>query len=818
MSTRIHTGVCVVGAGPAGLTLGLELAKLGCEVVVLEQSGHFERSFRGEAISPDSVWILEQLGIFERVKEHTLPTRRMEVRDGGDIVLATDFTTIGFPCPYPTELPQPPLLTALAEDAARLPSFTLARRTTATDLLRDGTGRVIGVSCQGPDGPVEVRAALTVAADGRFSKIRELAAIPYQKLPLERDFIWFKIPLPSSWDPHTYRVSLLAGRHCVFMPTVPDQIRIGFNIPKGELKELRRRGIGALHERIDELAPELSEAVREHVTSWSGTSMLDIFTTVVPRWSVPGLVLTGDAAHTLTPILGQGVNHALLDAVTLAPLVAEAVSSPNPSLALDNATLTFQRRREPSVKISREIQLRQERAFAISTPLGIVLRKAAYRLVNRSDFLKRRIMTGVYYGLQSAIATGQESLQLTPTPPLAVSSAPLAYPFARPSALDPSPEYAELRSRCPVAQVTMPSGDPAFLVASYDGVRTALSDPRFSRKATTRPDAPRISAAPQQFKSLLNMDPPEHTRVRRLVSREFTSRRVAALRPRIQEHTDALLDAMEAAETPVDLVSALSFPLPISVICELLGIPFEDRKLFTGWSAAFLSTTALPATEILAAQVALRDYMASLVAGKRDEPGDDLLSALVAVHDGDDGRLSEEELIFLGISLLVAGHETTANQISNSVFALLTRHEYQDLRAELQNPETVEPAVEELLRMYPPGDEALLRITLEDVPLGGTLIPAGSAVLPSLSSANRDGAQYPDADKLDTDRGANPHLTFGHGAHYCLGSGLARAELQIALSSLLRRFPSLRLAAAATEISRPTGRLVHGVSSLHVTW
>ena len=827
MSTRIHTGVCVVGAGPAGLTAGLELAKLGCEVVVLEQSGHFERSFRGEAISPDSVWILERLGIFDRVKEHTLATRRMEVRDGGKIVLATDFTTIGFPCPYPTELPQPPLLTALSEDASRLPSFKLVRRTTATDLLRDEAGRIIGVACQGPDGPVEVHAALTVAADGRFSKTRELAGIPYQKLPLDRDFIWFKIPLPSSWDPHTYRVSLLAGRHCVFMPTVPDQIRIGFNIPKGELKELRRRGIGALHERIDELAPELSEAVREHVTSWSGTSMLDIFTTVVPRWSVPGLVLIGDSAHTLTPILGQGVNHALLDAVTLAPLVAEALASPDPKGSLDDATVTFQRRREPSVKVSREIQLRQERAFAISRPLGIAVRKTAYRLVNRSNLLKRRIMTGVYYGLQSAIATGQETLHLTPTPPPptppsapspAPSPTPLAYPFARPSVLDPSPEYAELRSRCPVAKVTMPSGDPAFLVAGYDGVRTALSDPRFSREATTRPDAPRISAAPQQFKSLLNMDPPEHTRVRRLVSREFTTRRVAALRPRIQEHTDALLDAMERAETPVDLVSALSFPLPISVICELLGIPFEDRKLFTGWSAAFLSTTALPAAEILAAQVALRDYMASLVAGKRDDSGDDLLSALVAVHDEDDGRLSEEELIFLGISLLVAGHETTANQISNSVFALLTRHEHQDLRAQLQHPETVEPAVEELLRMYPPGDEALLRITLENVPLGGTVIPAGSAVLPSLSSANRDGAQYPDPDKLDTDRGANPHLTFGHGAHYCLGSGLARAELQIALSSLLRRFPSLRLAAPATEISRPTGRLVHGVSTLHVTW
>jgi cytochrome P450 len=333
-----------------------------------------------------------------------------------------------------------------------------------------------------------------------------------------------------------------------------------------------------------------------------------------------------------------------------------------------------------------------------------------------------------------------------------------------------------------------------------------------------RPDAPRLSTAPQRFKSLLNLDPPEHTRVRKLVSREFTTRRVAALRPRIQEHTDALLDEMEESGPPVDLVSALSFPLPVAVICELLGVPYEDRKLFIGWSAAFLSTTALPAVEVLAAQAALREYMTALVAGKREQPGDDLLSALITVRDEGDGRLDEEELIFLGVALLVTGHETTANQISNSVFALLTRHAEDGTRQLIQDPESMERAIEELLRVYPPGDEAMLRITLDDVELGGTLIPAGSAVLPSIGSANRDGAQFPDADKMDTGRGANPHLTFGHGTHYCIGSGLARAELQIVLGSLLRRFPDLRLADPAQQISRPTGRLVHGVTSLALAW
>ena len=392
----------------------------------------------------------------------------------------------------------------------------------------------------------------------------------------------------------------------------------------------------------------------------------------------------------------------------------------------------------------------------------------------------------------------------------------LDYPFERLSALDPSETYAELRATCPVARVAMPSGDRAYLVCAHDDVRTVLSSPRFSRAATMEPGAPRLAAAPQRFKSLLNMDPPEHSRVRRLVAREFSARRIASLRPLIQKHTDALLDAMEAQDPPVDLVRTLSFPLPIAVICELLGVPFADRDRFTGWSEAFVSTTGLPALEVLAAQAALRDYMTGLVEAKRARPGEDLMSALVQVHDQGDGGLDGEELVFLGVSLLVAGHETTANQISNSVFALLTRHG--GARARFADPEGARRAVEELLRLYPPGDEALLRIAVADVELGdGTVVPAGSAVLPSVGSANRDGAQFAEPDAFDADRAAG-HLSFGHGIHFCVGAGLARAELEIALSTLLRRFPGLRLAEDAAAATRPAGRLVHGVSSLRVAW
>jgi cytochrome P450 len=417
---------------------------------------------------------------------------------------------------------------------------------------------------------------------------------------------------------------------------------------------------------------------------------------------------------------------------------------------------------------------------------------------------------------------------MTVTEPEDDTSETLAYPFQRPDALNPCPYYAALRADAPVARVRMPSGDPAHLVTRYDDVRAVLADPRFSRAATLAEGAPRLAAAPQRFPSLPNMDGEQHHRVRSLVARAFTTRRVQELRPRIQEITDELLDRLGAtpAGQPVDLVPAFSFPLPVRVICELLGVPLADQHRFTQWSAAFVATTGASAQEMLDAIAGLRGYLADLLAAKAEaardgDGGEDLLSALISVHEQDGERLSQEELIFLGVSLLVAGHETTVHQISNSTLALLTDPE--QLAAFRADPAGVPAAVEELLRLHLPGDETLLRIAVEDVRLGDTLIRAGEAVLPSIGSANRDAARYPEPDRLDVRRAARDgsvpsHLSFGHGIHHCLGAGLARAELQIALGSLFTRFPGLRLAVPFEEVPRVSGRLIHGVNSLIVAW
>ncbi|ONI85720.1 cytochrome [Saccharothrix sp. ALI-22-I] len=389
------------------------------------------------------------------------------------------------------------------------------------------------------------------------------------------------------------------------------------------------------------------------------------------------------------------------------------------------------------------------------------------------------------------------------------------YPFTELDNLELHPGYLELQRDEPVARVRLPYGGDAWLATRYEDVKTVLADPRFSRAAVMEPgaDVPRTLPTMPTETNILSMDPPDHTRLRRLVAKAFTARRTEQLRERAQEIVDGLLDEMERQGAPADLVEALAMPLPITIICEMLGVPFEDRDKFRSWSEAAVAITAFTHEEIIAANQSLRVYIAELTERKRAEPADDMLSVLVAAHDNED-RLSTEELVSFGVALLVAGHETTANQIGNFVYQLL-RHPDRlgELRADLS---LVPAAIEELLRITPLGGSAgFPRIATAEVELSGVTIKPGEAVFVNNVVANRDPSVFDNPNELDFHREHNPHIMFGHGAHHCIGAPLARMELQVAIGTLLKRFPLLRLDG---DVAFKKGRLIRGPQALSVRW
>lgn len=392
---------------------------------------------------------------------------------------------------------------------------------------------------------------------------------------------------------------------------------------------------------------------------------------------------------------------------------------------------------------------------------------------------------------------------------------PRSYPFSAADRLRLDPFYAQLRRQDPISRVRLPYGEDAWLATRYEDARTVFADPRFSRAAAVGRDEPRVRPSVQQS-GILTMDPPDHTRLRRLVAKAFTARRVERLRPRTQQIADELVDGMRTHGSPLDLVENFALPLPITVICELLGVPYADRADFRVWSDAFLSTTKLSPQQVSDHIERMRDYMAGLIAQRRERPTDDLIGALVEARDEQD-RLSETELVELAVGILVAGHETTATQIPNFVYVLLTHPDaLAALRADLDR---VPQAVEELMRHVPLGvNAAFPRYALEDVELGDVVVRAGEPVLVSIAAANRDGDVFDDPDELDPDRQANAHIGFGHGPHHCLGAQLARMELQVALTTLLRHLPGLRFAVHEHEVPWKTGMLVRGPLRLPLAW
>ncbi|MGW8690221.1 cytochrome P450 family protein [[Kitasatospora] papulosa] len=378
---------------------------------------------------------------------------------------------------------------------------------------------------------------------------------------------------------------------------------------------------------------------------------------------------------------------------------------------------------------------------------------------------------------------------------------------------DPYPTYAAMRSTCPVQPVPAGSGErTSYLVTGYAEAREALGDSRLSKDTASffAGKGSQRRLHPAVAHTMLASDPPQHTRLRKLVTKAFTTGAVTELRPFIAQVTEQLLDQWPIGEQ-FDFVAGLAVPLPVLVICELLGVPEGDRSDIQRWSAELFAAGRPDVVD--AASHSMADYMTSLIAAKRLSPGTSLLDRLISARDGDD-HLSEEELVSLAVLLLVAGHETTTNFLGNALLALL-QHPVQ-LHRLRKNPDDVPAVLDELLRFDSPVSTATFRFTTEAVTLGSTDIPAGVPVLVALGAANRDPEQFPSPDMLDLDRDAAAHLSFGHGIHRCVGAPLAKAEAEIALRTVLMRFPEIRLAVPPDRLEWRHTRLVRGLASLPV--
>ncbi len=386
--------------------------------------------------------------------------------------------------------------------------------------------------------------------------------------------------------------------------------------------------------------------------------------------------------------------------------------------------------------------------------------------------------------------------------------------------IDPLALFTRIRQEAPIARVLSPhQRSPIWIVTRYKDTVELLRDPRFTKDRYKLTEADRqryfrLGENSQIDKHMLNADPPAHTRLRSLVAQAFTSRRVEDLRPRITAIAQRLLDALPAHGS-VDLLNAFAFPLPVTVIAELLGVPAEAQERFRAWSLALLNPSGAQLEALQRTASEFRQYLQDIIARRRAEPRDDLISALLAAEEQGD-RLTPVELISMVLLLLIAGHETTVNLVANGVWALL--HHPEQLERLRSNPALLEPALEEMLRYCGPVRHATSRFALQDTEFRGQLIPAGEMIMACVLSANHDPEQFEAPERFELTRTPNRHIAFGSGSHFCLGAPLARLEALIALPLLLARLPRLRFAGDPAALRWRGGLLIHGLEQLPVAF
>lgn len=401
-----------------------------------------------------------------------------------------------------------------------------------------------------------------------------------------------------------------------------------------------------------------------------------------------------------------------------------------------------------------------------------------------------------------------------------ISEQVLDYPLRAPTAVEPPEEWAKLRKGCPVAHIRLPSGDNAVLVTRYDDVRQVLSDPRFTR-SLAQEGAARITAneggsAFESPDAAALSGGETHEKWRRFISKWFTVKRISAMQQSIEAMAHQLIDKMVAKGAPADLMSDFAFPLPVWVIAEILGISVDDRDKLAYWSNTMLTMTQFTQEEVDKAQMEFVHYLMGHIAKKRAALGDDLLSELIKAADQGEQVIDEKLLLMTAQGILVAGHETTSNMIGKMMAMLLSdRKRWEQLVAE---PSLVRTAVEEVLRFDANAGFGLPRFVTEDIEISGTKVPARTTVVCNMAAANRDEKAFERADEMVLNRSPNPHLTFGAGAHSCLGQALARTELQTTLRVLLERLPTLDLAVKPEALPRREGLLVGGIEKVLVRW